>query len=244
VLISISLNSMLFAATGPVSRWVLDHSRLARRLDQRQEPFAQLPMSTERRYLEGQVVLVGYGRVGATVAEALARSGARHVVVEEQDRIVAGLRRRGEHAIHGDATRADVLERAGIAGARLLVVTAPEPFRARRIVEVAREASPHVALAVRTHSAAEQAFFEDYLGGSGGHGRAVYAEREAALSLAHYALLTLGESDDEADGVVASLRAAVTAPTEMFRAMATRDYQTLTVEPGAPDGAPTSDQQP
>ena len=189
-------------------------------------------------------MLVGYGRVGATVAEALARSGARHVVVEEQDRIVAGLRRRGESAIHGDATRADVLERAGIGGARLLVVTAPEPFRARRIVEVAREASPHVALAVRTHSAAEQAFFEDYLGESGGSGRAVYAEREAALSLAHYALLTLGSSDDEATGVVASLRADATAPTEMFRAMPTREHQALAREPSAADGTAVPDRPP
>jgi CPA2 family monovalent cation:H+ antiporter-2 len=137
-----------------------------------------------------------------------------------------------------------VLERAGITGARLLVVTAPEPFRARRIVEVAREASPHVALAVRTHSAAEQAFFEDYLGGRGGRGRAVYAEREAALSLAHYALLTLGSSDDEAAGVVASLRAAVTAPTEMFKAMPAREPQPLAGEPGASDGAATSDRPP
>ncbi|CAA9312642.1 MAG: hypothetical protein AVDCRST_MAG11-1599, partial [uncultured Gemmatimonadaceae bacterium] len=154
---------------------------------------------------------------------------------------VAGLRTRGEAAIHGDATRADVLERAGIAGARLLVVTAPEPFRARRVVEVAREASPHVALAVRTHSAAEQAFFEAYLGGRGGRGRAVYAEREAALSLAHYALLTLGNSDDEADGVVASLRADATAPTEMFRAVPTREYQAVARESAAAGGPAVGD---
>lgn len=34
-------------------------------------PFAELPMSTERKYLEGQVVLVGYGRVGRRIAKAL-----------------------------------------------------------------------------------------------------------------------------------------------------------------------------
>jgi CPA2 family monovalent cation:H+ antiporter-2 len=150
------------------------------------------------------------------------------VVVEEQERIVGGLRKRGDHAIHGDATRADVLERAGIATARLLVVTAPEPFRARRIVEVAREASPRLTVAVRTHSAAEQGFFERYLGDEEGGGRAVYAEREAALSLAHYALRTLGSSDDEADGVVSALREGATAPTEMFRSLPTMEYQALT----------------
>ena len=178
--------------------------------------------------LEEHVILVGHGRVGTTVAEALTRAGERWVVIEEQERIVGGLRKRGERAIHGDATRPDVLDRAGIARARLIVVTSPEPFRARRIIEVSRGANPDIAVAVRTHSATEQAYFEEMLSTPGATGRAVYAEREAALSLAHYALLSLGRGDDEADGVVAALRGEPTAPTEMFKAMATREYQALT----------------
>jgi K+:H+ antiporter len=153
------------------------------------------------------VVLIGYGRVGATIAEALAHAHMAYVVVEEQEQLVRALRSRGERAVQGDGTRADVLERAGIADARLLVVTAPEPYRARQIVERARAVNPNIAIAVRTHSAAEQQFFEQHLSTATATGRAVYAEREAALSLAHYALMTLGESDDEADGVVARMRA-------------------------------------
>ncbi|HET7456521.1 MAG TPA: cation:proton antiporter [Gemmatimonadaceae bacterium] len=178
------------------------------------------------------VILVGHGRVGATVAEALARAGIRYVVVEERDRVVAGLRRRGESAILGDATRADVLERAGIATARLIVVTAPEPIRARRIIEVARALNPRVAVAVRTHSAAEQAFFEHHLGAPGAPGRSVYAEREAALSLAHYALQELGRSADEADYAIADLRSAPTRPTELFAAMPTSEYEALKRDSG------------
>jgi len=160
------------------------------------------------------------------VAEALTRAGIRYVVVEERERVVAGLRRRGESAIHGDATRRDVLERAGVERARLIVVTAPEPIRARRIIEVARAVNPHVAVAVRTHSAAEQAFFEDYLAaGRGATGRSVYAEREAALSLAHFALETLGRSDEEAAWVIDALRGAPTRPTEMFTAVQTSEYE-------------------
>ena len=174
------------------------------------------------------VVLVGHGRVGATVAEALTRAGIRYVVVEERERVVAGLRRRGENAIHGDATRADVLERAGLARARLLVVTAPEPIRARRIIEVARGANPRIVVAVRTHSGAEQAFFEQYLALPGATGRSVYAEREAALSLAHFALQALGRSDDEADWIIAALRGAPTRPTEMFTTLPTTEFEALT----------------
>jgi CPA2 family monovalent cation:H+ antiporter-2 len=171
------------------------------------------------------VILVGYGRVGTTVTEALDRAGVTHIVVEEQPRVVAGLRMRGEHAIAGDATRADVLERAGVAGARLIVVTAPEPIRARRVVEVARELNRHLAVAVRTHSATEQAFFEEVLHAPGGTGRAVYAEREVALSLAHYTLIAVGRNDDEADMLIEAMRGRATMPTETFAAMRTREFQ-------------------
>ena len=171
------------------------------------------------------VILVGYGRVGTTVTEALDRAGIVHIVVEELPRVVAGLRLRGEHAIAGDATRAEVLERAGVQGARLIVVTAPEPIRARRIVEVARKLNPHIAVAVRTHSATEQAFFEEVLHAPGGIGRAVYAEREVALSLAHYSLIAVGRSDDEADTLIEAMRGRATMPTETFAAMKTREFR-------------------
>ena len=178
--------------------------------------------------LSGHVILIGYGRVGSTVTEALDRADVPHVVVEEQERIVAALRKRGERAVTGDGTRHDVLGRAGIEGARLIVVTAPEPIRARRIVEVAREVNPTVAVAVRTHSATEQAFFEELLHGPGAAaGRAVYAEREVALSLAHYTLTAVGRSDDDADLLVDAMRGRGTSATETFEAMHTRELEAM-----------------
>lgn len=174
--------------------------------------------------LSGHVVLVGYGRVGSTVAEALVKAGSQHVVVEERERTVEALRRRGERAIQGDATRPDVLERANIAGARLVVITAPDPLRGRRIAELARAANPGIVIAVRTHSAAEQAFFEEHFV-TPPFGRAVYAEREAALSLAHYSLMVLGRSDDDADMIVGSMRDRPTAATETFKIGMTTDFQ-------------------
>ena len=184
--------------------------------------------------VSNHVILVGYGRVGTTITEALDRAGVSHIVVEEQPRVVAGLRLRGEQAIAGDATRADVLQRAGVTGARLIVVTAPEPIRARRVVEVARQLNPRIAVAVRTHSATEQAFFEEVLQAPGVHGRAVYAEREVALSLAHYTLVALGRSDDEADALIDAMRGRATMPTETFAAMRTREFRTaMGIAPGA-----------
>ena len=173
------------------------------------------------------VIIVGYGRLGTTIADVLARDNVRYVIVEEQERLVAGLRSRGERAVYGDATRAEVLTRAGVEHARLIVVTAPEPIRARRVVEVARAENPLIAVGARTHSAAEQRSFEELIASSLGGGRAIYAEREAALSLAHYSLQTLGRTDDQADMVINAIRSAPIASTETFPALYTREFRAM-----------------
>jgi CPA2 family monovalent cation:H+ antiporter-2 len=187
-------------ANGPI---VAAASKLARRFGEKTE------ISDEHLdLLHDHTILVGYGRIGATVSEVLARGGVSQVVIEEQERVVADVRKRGTLAIQGDASRPDVLERARIRDAKLLIVTAPEPVRARRIVEIAREANPHITIAIRTHSATEQAFLDHLLATAReSTGRAVYTEREAALSLAHYSLVALGRTDDEADYLIDSMRA-------------------------------------
>lgn len=51
-LISIALNPLLFAAIAPFQRWLLERSELARSLEQRQDPYAELPMSTSETSMD------------------------------------------------------------------------------------------------------------------------------------------------------------------------------------------------
>jgi CPA2 family monovalent cation:H+ antiporter-2 len=62
-LISISLNPLVFAATEPVQRWVREHSSVARALERRDDPLAELPATFDPESLTGHVLLVGYGRL-------------------------------------------------------------------------------------------------------------------------------------------------------------------------------------
>ena len=154
-LISIALNPFVFAAIGPFSRWVLARSPLARRLEGRDDPFAELPTSTERRYLEGQVVLVGYGRVGRRIADALRERDIPFVVAEYNRELVEDLRRRGMAAVSGDATDPAVLIQAHVADAAMLVIATPDTLGVRQMVETARLLNPRIEVVVRTHSEAE-----------------------------------------------------------------------------------------
>jgi CPA2 family monovalent cation:H+ antiporter-2 len=67
---------------------------------------------------------------------------------------VEALRRRGARALL-DATRPGVLAQARLGAARLVAVAAPDPYRAREIVKLARRANPSIDMVARSHGAAE-----------------------------------------------------------------------------------------
>ena len=154
-LISIALNTLLFAAVEPAKAWILRKSAWARRMELRDDPLAELPASTDEAQLSGQVVLVGYGRVGRQVAEALQARGL-HVVVAEQEReAVEALRARGMPAVVGDASEPAVLIQAHIARAALLVIAGGDSLQARQMVETARQLNPDLRVLLRAHNEEE-----------------------------------------------------------------------------------------
>jgi CPA2 family monovalent cation:H+ antiporter-2 len=151
-LISIALNPFVFAAIAPLQRWLLKRSALARRLNRREDPYAQLPMSTARKYLEGQVVLVGFGRVGSRIADVLAKHDIPYVVVDQNREFVESLRKRGLAAVSGDASEPAVLIQAHIARAAMLVIASHTPLDVRSMVTTARTLNPDIEIVMRTHS--------------------------------------------------------------------------------------------
>ncbi|WP_457788417.1 YbaL family putative K(+) efflux transporter [Pseudomonas sp. PL-6] len=152
-LISIALNPLLFACIKPFKALALRRSALARRLEFREDPLAVLPASTELKYLEGQVVVVGYGRVGRRIAAALLARGIPFVVVEQNRERVEQIRAQGLVAVSGDSAEPGSLIQAHIAKAAMLVIATPDPLHVQRMVEIARTLNPQIEVAIRTHSA-------------------------------------------------------------------------------------------
>jgi CPA2 family monovalent cation:H+ antiporter-2 len=199
-LLSITLNPFIFNTIEPVSRMIRARPKLLNLLE-RPPGIDAVPPVSLRLTLRDHAVIVGYGRVGGTIGEALTKQGIRYTVVEEDRVTVEKLRREGVPAIYGDGARPGTLELAQIQGARLLVVASPDPYQGGQILELARRLNKGIATVVRTHSVAARNYFEKL-----GVGRAVMGEQELAFGMAHYALTSLGCSDDEADEVVAAVR--------------------------------------
>lgn len=186
-LITIALNAAFFAAIDPVQSYLRKHSALARKLESRDDPLAQLPWTTEERYLSGQVVLVGYGRVGRRIAAALIEHDVPLVVVEQNREVVQQLRASGVQAVSGNAAEPVVLVQAHIAKAEMLIIATPETFSVRQIVDIARTLNPAIEVVVRTHSDEEAELLERE-----GMGKIFMGEHELAAGMTKHVLARRG----------------------------------------------------
>ncbi|PIM53010.1 Kef family K(+) transporter [Roseateles chitinivorans] len=182
-LVSIALNPVMFAMIQPLQRWVLSRSAFARKLEARDDPLAELPQTTERQYLEGQVVLVGFGRVGRRIAQALTERDIPFVVADQSRETVEALRKRGMAAVSGDASDPMVLVQAHIANAAMLVVAIPDSMRARQMADTARQLNPGIEIVLRTHGEEESALLrKEQLG------TVFYGEEELAKGMSRHVL--------------------------------------------------------
>jgi CPA2 family monovalent cation:H+ antiporter-2 len=108
------------------------------------------------RMMRNHVVLVGHGRAGSAIARALTADGEVFVAVEEERRIFDELRAKSIPAVLGNASDEGVLRAAGVAGARLLIVTAPDVLEARVIIGVARLLNADIQIIARASSEAQR----------------------------------------------------------------------------------------
>ena len=185
--ISITLNPFVFRVIEPAQAWIRSRSNLARILERSDDPLAELPMTVASSHVTSHVVLVGYGRVGRLISDALVERGLAFVVAEQNRELVEGLRKRGIHAVAGDAAEPAVLIQAHIARAAMLVIAVPDTLRARRMIETARILNPPVEIIVRTHNEEEAALLRRESGGA-----VFLGEHELARSMARHILEKVG----------------------------------------------------
>ncbi|HMU55732.1 MAG TPA: YbaL family putative K(+) efflux transporter [Nitrospira sp.] len=104
---------------------------------------------------EDHVILVGHGRVGKLVNQALRDGNQPVVVIENNAELVNALRGQGERAILGNAEAPGILEAARVDRARMLISAIPNVFEAGQVILRARALNPSIEVAARAHSDAE-----------------------------------------------------------------------------------------
>jgi len=142
------------------------------------------------------VIVAGFGRFGQVVTRVLRGLRINATVIDHDPEQIETVRRFGWKAYYGDATRMDLLESAGAAHAKLLLVAIDDADAAMRMVKLVRQRFPGLQLLVRAHSRTDAYEYAE-LG--------VPAVREvfaSALEAAERLLINLGYERADAQRIV------------------------------------------
>lgn len=144
-------------------------------------------------HLTGHVVVVGFGRVGHSFAQILRSENADLVALDRDPVKVSSGNDHGWKVYLGDGSRPEILDRVGISGASMLVVTVDNVQNAKTMVSTARKLRPDIPIFARAQDPV--------------HARALLKSGatfvipdaiEAALQLALRALLVFGYDTETA----------------------------------------------
>ena len=96
------------------------------------------------------IVIAGFGPAGRQVAEELLKEDHPLVVIELNPRPAAEATALGVPLVVGDATRWELLQRVGVASAKAVAVTVPDPAAARQITAQVRAAGCNAPVVTRS----------------------------------------------------------------------------------------------
>ena len=106
-------------------------------------------------HVRGHTIIAGYGLNGKNLAMTLKATHIPYVVLEVNVDSIRKARAEGEPIIYGDITQPDVLRRAGIDCAKIVVFAIPDLDAVRRALRFVRQFNPDIFILVRTRYAAE-----------------------------------------------------------------------------------------
>ena len=135
----------------------------------------------------GQVVILGFGRVGRMVADMLDAHKKDYLAIDSDVDGVSAARREGYDTLFGDVARPELLERLRERDPSAFILTMDNPVLVKRLAGRLRRAFPNLPIVARARDTAHAA--ELYKAGASD---AVPETLEASLQLSEAALVDLG----------------------------------------------------
>ena len=118
--------------------------RIARRTEVSKESLPHVPEGTHNH-----VIIAGYGRIGAAVAERMNKAGIPWVATDSDPNNVNRARRAGLPVYYGDAARIEVMEALGLADAKAMVIAINDAEKAVQLVALVHYVLPETLILSR-----------------------------------------------------------------------------------------------
>ena len=139
------------------------------------------------KHLKNHVIICGYGRSGQYLGRFLREENIPFIALDIDPTRVHEAATAGQHVMYGDAGRRIMLEAAGAARAKALIVSYSDMRASMKVLHVAQEAYPNLPVIVRTYDETHMDEFKD-----AGATEVVPEVLEGSLMLASHALVLLG----------------------------------------------------
>jgi K+:H+ antiporter len=136
---------------------------------------------------EGQVMILGFGRVGRLIADMMETHGKDYLAVDADVDVAASARKEGYDVIFGDVAHPELIERARQKHPSAFILTMDNPVLVRRLARQLREAFPDLPIVARARDTTHAAQLY-----KAGVTDAVPETLEASLQLSEAALVDLG----------------------------------------------------
>ncbi len=155
----------------------------------------------ERKQLINHAVICGYGRVAQNLGTVLERRGFSYLIIDLDPRVIESARERGIPSIYGDASNPDILARAELERAKVLVITFPDPIAARLAAAHARNINSRINMVARVHRDEDTEVLRKL-----GVAELVRPELEAGLEIIRHTLQRFGLTMQEIQYIINTLR--------------------------------------
>lgn len=186
----IALTSVLFAmVAGPfIIRYNLPIARLLARSQSKPDklPESHVMLPSPGGEANGHVIILGYGRIGQSVARLLSSESIAFVALDLDSARVRAAHAAGEPVYYGDATDQGILDLVGLANARQVIISHDDIPAALKTLAFVRAARPDVCVMVRTRDESHVQILRD-----AGASEVVPETLEAGLMIASQSLLLL-----------------------------------------------------
>jgi voltage-gated potassium channel Kch len=106
-------------------------------------------MKAKLEQLTGHVIICGFGRIGAMLAQEMSAGRASFLILERSESRMADARERGFMCLQGDATEEATLRIAGVERARAVATVLPDDAANVFITLSARSLNPHCEIIAR-----------------------------------------------------------------------------------------------
>ncbi|HPG23264.1 MAG TPA: monovalent cation:proton antiporter-2 (CPA2) family protein [Amaricoccus sp.] len=145
---------------------------------------------------EGVVIIAGMGRFGQVVNRLLVGLGHKTVVLDSHPQVINRMRKFGIKAFYGEVTRPALLEAAGIARAKAIVIAIDDADKAVEVARYVSQRHPEVRIVARARD--RHHVYQLYAAGAPVSVREMF---DSSVRAGRYALEALGYSDDEIERV-------------------------------------------